>query len=171
MKRIVITGPPFAGKSSVIKELENQGYNVVDESAREILNSLRDLKFIDPHKNKRDYFQREVVFRQIKIEDENRHLPLTFYDRGIVDSIAYYRLDNLEPPKNLLELANIRRYDSIFYFAPLQNIKNGRVIRDENERKELEGLIMETYREFGYNPIYVPELSIKQRVSFILERT
>ncbi len=90
MEKIVITGPPFAGKSLVIKELGNQGYNTVDESAREILNSLRNLNFIDPHKNKRDYFQREVVLRQIKIEDENRNIPLTFYDRGIVDSIAYY---------------------------------------------------------------------------------
>ncbi len=169
MRKVVITGPPLSGKSSVIKELETLDYNVVHESAREIIDLLRGLKFKEPHKEKRHLFQREVVKLQIRKEDGVSHFPLIFFDRGIVDSIAYYRLDDLELPTSLVGLVNARRYDKVFYLKPLSNIGEDRGPIDETERMRLEILTLQAYKDFGYSPIEVPEMSLRKRVDLILE--
>lgn len=168
MTKIVFTGPPFAGKSTVINGLWERGYNVVHESARVILDSLRDLKFRDPHKERRDLFQREVIEHQIRMESQNQNVPLTFYDRGIVDNVAYYRLDGLQPPRDLISLASAQRYDTVFYFEPLEKAKMSRTISDEEEVRVLEKLIREAYAEFAYTPIEVSEMEAEKRIDFIL---
>ena len=170
MTTIISTGPPFSGKSSVIDRLKEQGYNAVPESARYVLDSLRSLRFKNPHKEKRDLFQREVMTRQLSLEDQNQQAPLVFYDRGIVDNLAYYLLDGLEPPSDIVSLANSRRYDMVFYFKSLEKSVGDRVVTDEEEKRALEKLIKETYLACEYTLIEVPETDVETRVNFILER-
>ena len=41
--KIVITGGPGTGKSSIIKKLDNQGYHVFHETSREIIKKYKKL--------------------------------------------------------------------------------------------------------------------------------
>ena len=168
MKKVVITGPPFAGKSAVIKDLEDKGYKVEYETAREVLNVLRNMNFKDPHKERRDLFQKEVLRFQLEKESRKCESSLIFYERGIIDNLAYYHLDKIQPPEELVFLSKIRRYDVVFYFEPIPKEKVGRSILDERERMLLESLIFNSYLDCGYTPIRVPVLSVEDRTNLIL---
>ena len=43
MKIFIISGGPGTGKTSVINKLKEQGYKIIPEAARELLNSKEDL--------------------------------------------------------------------------------------------------------------------------------
>lgn len=170
IKKIVITGGSGAGKSSVVEMIKNKGYRVECEVAREVLDELRRDGYENPHKKNRDFFQREVLRRQLKKERELIDFEGTiFLDRGIVDNLAYYRLDGIEPPEYLKFLASKIRYDHIFYLELIPKSKLWNRDIDDKERIYIEHLILEEYSKYGYNPIKVPELIPNERVNIIFK--
>ena len=139
------------------------------EIGREVLDELRGTGYKDPHKEDRDTFQREVLRRQLTRERELNNLDgIVFFDRGIVDNLAYYRLDGIEPPESLKDLAINARYDKVFYLdlIPQNGLQNRNL--DETERIRIGELILEEYTRYGYYITIVPYLPLDRRTNLIL---
>jgi len=168
MKKIVLTGGPSVGKTTIIEILASKGYTVVPEAARMIIEEEK-IKGSDalPWKDI-GKFQHLVAERQIELEAEATG-NFVFYDRGIVDGYAYCKVSDV-PVSNLI-LDNAKgRYDKIFFLESLGlYVEDGIRSKDFEDALAIHNKIKESYIKFGYDPITVPVLPPDQRVDFILK--
>ncbi len=167
---IFISGGPCTGKTSVINELKRQGFTIIPEAAREIAAfdkqfSGKSIKNID-----KENFQDEIFNFQKNIfdslVDEN---GIFFSDRGLGDTIAYYKINNLEVPEYKFDFAKNFANKQVFILEPL-NFYNKDSLRQESqeEQKNIQDEIVKTYAELKYNVIMVPFMSVSKRVEFII---
>lgn len=170
IRRIVLTGGPGVGKSTVIRLLSSRGYSIVPEAAAIIIERE---KKIDsdclPWKNV-SKFQEAVSNLQLSLEEKIQE-GITFLDRGLIDGHAYSKIDNVEAPKIIYSHSR-ERYNTVFLLDPLPIYKKDEIRWDNEERaKIVHKTITESYKTFGYNPIVVPVLSPESRLDFILNRS
>jgi predicted ATPase len=166
----VITGAPCSGKTSVIKELEGRGYRVVHESARAYIDQqLAAGRQLDQIKADERAFENHILNAKLVIESTLRPNETIFFDRGLPDSIAYFKLAGLDAATPLKK-SKRRRYRRIFFFERLGFLKDRVRSEDEDTADRLSSLIEESYRLLQYEIIHVPVLSIEQRIDFILNR-
>ena len=89
----VITGEPSSGKTKVIEYLAFLNYAIIPEAARILIDTEASKgKTIEEIRGDEAEFQKRAL--EMKIEIENRIPPkqITFFDRGIPDSVAYYHI-------------------------------------------------------------------------------
>jgi predicted ATPase len=167
--RIVLTGPPGSGKTSVIEELEANlppDWAVfVPEVARGMLAFLREY---EPHKMSMTYIQDLIETLQLKGWADNSYYA--FFDRGIPDQMAYRTLYGLRIPEVLVQNAQKYRYDKVFFFPFWEEIYKQDDVRRESTKdaKHIDRLIQSAYRTAGYELEVVPRASIEDRANFIM---
>ncbi len=94
----VITGAPCSGKTAVIHRLEQRGYKVIHEVARACIdNELMKGKALSEIKANEWAFERHILMEKLKIEAQLASDEIIFFDRAVPDSIAYYKLNGLNP--------------------------------------------------------------------------
>lgn len=92
-----------------------------------------------------------------------------FFDRGIIDAV---QLD-LPQPKYFQNAANNFRYNRLVFLVPPWP----EIFANDAERKhDFESAVKEfnellvKYKNFGYETVLIPKVSVKERVDFILEK-
>ena len=174
-KKIVITGGPGTGKSTVIKALEEQKYSCMHEISREVTlmarkNGIEQLFLKDP-----------MLFSKLLLEGRVQQFKkasqldadTVFFDRGIPDVFAYMNYLGVDYPDIFVdESKNNSYYNTIFLMPPWKDI----YITD-NERYEsfeqslaIHNHLKTAYNSLGYNIVEVPFAKVDQRVSFILDQ-
>lgn len=167
---IVITGAPSSGKTSVLMDLAERGYHVEHEVARNYITDLLSKgKKLEDIRSDEGVLQRDIL--QLKLGREKILHPheSIFIDRGVPDSISYYRIAGLDPIEARRECCHFS-YKAVFVFDRLPIVRDG--VRSETEAvaDQLDKMLEEDYTALGYAPIRVPVLSIKERADFILRR-
>jgi len=166
----VITGAPCSGKTAVIHMLEQRGYQVVHEVARAYIdNELMKGKTLPEIKADEWAFERHILVEKVRIESTLTKDEIIFFDRGVPDSIAYYKLNGLDTAEPFQKSGEVR-YQNVFLFERLRFLADP--VRSENEKTALRlgRLIEESYQSLGYDLIQVPLLSVEERTEFVLER-
>lgn len=166
---IVITGGPSAGKSTTIRLLEEAGYTVVPEQAREIIAEQMQLgRSLDEIRGDGDAFQRMILQRQL--EQEARFAPdqLVFFDRSVIDGFAYERFLHLTPNPHLERAARAARYRAVFLLETLHLHDDGSRIENDEEQRAITQALSDTYRELGFDPIAIKRDPPDNRVSAIV---
>ena len=166
----VITGAPCSGKTAVIHTLEQRGYQVVHEVARAYIdNELMRGKTLPEIKSDELAFERHILMEKVRIESTLRKDEIIFFDRGVPDSIAYYKLNGLDSVEPFQKSREVR-YQNVFFLESLRFLADP--VRSENEQtaRRLGRLIEESYQSLGYDLIQVPLLSVEERTQFVLER-
>lgn len=171
-KRIVLTGAPATGKTTVSQLLESLGYTVFHEQAREIISdSLENGTDILPWKNLLGFTQvvwdlRNEQYDSALLETKN------FYDRSILDSYAYLLKGNLQPTNSWKKDMENRRFDKVFLLPVWPDIHalDSERMETLEDCIEVEKFIIKAYEQMGYELIIVPKTPVKERVAFILER-
>ena len=97
MKRILFTGAPGTGKTSVIQELEKLGYSICSEKARQVIK--QELKEqsnpVCVPWNDVLCFSMKVLDRILSDKMNDTATPV-FFDRGIPDLMGYLNLSGRE---------------------------------------------------------------------------
>jgi predicted ATPase len=173
MRRFIITGTPGAGKTAIIRQLELDGFSVVEEAATDVIAAAhargedelwRHHSFIDAIAN----LQRDRQIRASYQPDE-----IQFHDRCVVctAALAVY-LGYPFSPFLTGELERIQKeaiYQPRAFFirnlgfvtpTAARRISFGDALRFEKIHEE-------TYRDFGFELISVERGSLAERVSFI----
>lgn len=166
----MVTGAPSSGKTTILKLLEKRGYRVLYEAARIYIDQeLKKGKTIKEIRENEGEFQRKIL--GIKIQCENKLDPekITFLDRAIPDSPAYYELVGLPKDKYMENAVRKSSYKKIFIFERLDFEKDYARTESEEEIRKLEKLLEKTYRQLSIPIIKVPRMSVKKRLKFILE--
>ena len=170
-KRVVLSGGPGTGKTVVIQELIKRGFTCNLEISREIIQQeLGKGTDILPWANLPAFSQKVIEGRMEQFR--NAKPGINFYDRSIVDSIAYMHKDHLKSKKEWLDFLDVNPYhNQVFITAPWKEI-----FENDHERREswgqllqLHEYIVSTYQDFGYEAIFIPQLSITERTDFVLE--
>lgn len=171
-KRIVITGGPGTGKSSVINNLESIGHNCLHEISRHIIleaqgQGINQLFLDDPL-----LFSEKLLEARIKQHQDSSISSgnLVFLDRGIPDVVAYMDYFGTAYPSKFRDACKAHKYHRIFLMPPWDDI-----YQTDNERYEtfdqaqnIYQHLKKAYITFGYQPIEVPKQSIENRCIFIL---
>ena len=99
LKKIVLTGGPSSGKTSIIKNLRELGFLCFDEVARDLFFGI---SVLNSFKKNPLLFSKKIIDQRIDhyLVSENKTLNakknLCFFDRGIHDSIAYLNYMKVE---------------------------------------------------------------------------
>ena len=166
---IVLTGAPSSGKTSVLEELERQGYAIEHEVARAYIEACLGTGLsVEEVRADKENLQKEILSKKIEREDKMLPENLSFLDRAIPDSIAYYQLAQMDP-KEAFDASYRYRYKYIFIFDRLPVINDGVRVETEEVAEYLDKQIEKNYLELDYKPVRVPVLSIEERVEFILD--
>jgi predicted ATPase len=169
-KKYVLTGGPGVGKSTLIEQLQKNGIYTLGEISEYIINiESKKENGILPWTN-RTAFQELVLQTQLTWEKE---IPLenriAIQDRGIPDGIAYYLLDNLQPPQEMYEAAIKANYTAVFLLDPLEKYQQTAVrVEDKEKAMKLHEMIAQVYTELGYKILKIPPISIERRTELIL---
>lgn len=172
--RVVITGPPCSGKSSLIDALrenqadpntESRGFTFVPEVARETFSFLKEY---EPEKvADKAMFQPLFETLQLKNWSENDN---AVFDRGLPDEFAYRIHFGSTENTVLWNKCMKYRYDKVFFLPYWPEIYKQDSIRTEDaeEAKRLDTLTWHAYNACCYKIINVPKASVEERVQFIL---
>ena len=165
----ILTGAPCSGKTAVINELARRGYGVVHETARaHIEGKLAQGLSLDQIRRNELTFERLILEKKMAIEERLDGEKAVFFDRAVPDSIAYFRLADLDPAEPMAWSRRVR-YKKIFLLERLPVKEDS--VRKEDERTSMviEALLLECYRGLGYSVIRVPVFAVSKRADLILE--
>ena len=91
LKKIIISGAPGTGKSSIIKELKEKGYYCFDE----VWNKKYENPTNKSNMNDIDEFSKHIFNERLKQLHFNNFKNIKensiFYDRSIVDTVSYLK--------------------------------------------------------------------------------
>lgn len=164
--RIVITGGPSVGKTTVINLLAERGFSVVQEFATQIIKEGKHLPWVD-----RVRFQSEVLKRQMNAEAGLLEFDKTvFLDRGLFDGEAYYIYDKLPVPPIFSNL-DASHYTVAFLMEPLPFFDANDVRRENLEfTLEISRILESCYTSRNVKVIRVPALPPVERVDFVIKQ-
>jgi len=172
-KRIVITGGPGTGKTSIIKELINRGYDCLEEISRQVTLKAREDGIEQLFLTKPLLFSELLLKGREKqfIEAGNKENDFIFLDRGIPDVVAYMDYIGDDYPNVFVDSCKNNIYDHVFILAPWQEIYVSDNERYENfdQAVEIHHHLVEAYSKYGYDLNDVPFDSIEKRTDFILK--
>ncbi len=179
--KVVITGGPGTGKTSVISALEAADYVCFHEIIRSMtLEAKRNISPDALRSNPIDFvsdpisFNRELLNGRVAQFKSSAHLPQSpvFFDRGIPDVLAYMTYFGQAFDTKFVNACKENRYDEIILLPPWEAIYVSDNERMENfdEAIAIHYELQTTYERFGYHPIIVPEGSVSMRTSWILEK-
>lgn len=178
-QKIVITGAPGTGKTSVINKLEKDNFFCLHEIIRTMTLEAKEkgnpsafksnpLTFVsDPME-----FNKKILKGRIDqfIKSNEIGEPLIFFDRAIPDVLAYMDFFNQKYDSKFIKACKIHTYDKVFLLPPWEDIyiSDNERLESYEEAKQIHFHLENTYKNFGYDLIEVPFGAVNERVNFIL---
>lgn len=173
-RRIVITGGPGTGKSSIIHKLEEKGELCFHEVSREVILEAKKEGIDQLFLEKPLLFSQKLLEGRLDqfLEAKNINSAHVFLDRGLPDVLAYMDYFNTDYPDLFHTTCKNYQYDKIFILPPWQEIYTSDNERYESfeEALKISSYLYSTYEKYGYEPIEVPKLAINERTEFILNK-
>jgi len=167
----VITGATGSGKTALIQELKKRGYRCVEEIARHIIQEqIKTGGDAVPWKNIQ-HFKELMLERFIQTYAQEDSQEITFFDRDVLDLVAYDRLTRTKSSQKLLTAVQNFSYNNrVFLIPPWKEIYH-----TDSERKQTyeeavaayENLV-KVYTEYGRQLIEVPKMSVQERADFVI---
>jgi predicted ATPase len=166
----VITGAQSSGKTTLIDQLADKGFQTVPESARQYFEiEMARGRSLDEILENGATLQRDIKATQLRIELGLRAIDVVFLDRSLPDCLTFYRVAGLDPNEILAECFH-HRYASIFVLDRLPIQQDGLRIEDDTLAVLLDEWLARDYSSLGYRVVRVPVLQPQERLAFILER-
>lgn len=173
-KRIVISGGPGSGKTTLVSELEQQGHPCMHEISRDVTRQAQQEGIEQLFLENPILFSQKLLEGRLKQfhEATNHAIPYLFYDRGMPDVTAYMDYINSHYPVNFSRTCMDHRYDTIFLLPPWEEIYHQDNERYESfeEAEKIYYYLRRGYRNYGYHVEEVPVGSVESRILYILSK-
>jgi predicted ATPase len=172
MARFIISGGPGAGKSTLLNALRTAGFSCFDEVSRELIQEQvmlgsSCLPWIDLGCFAQLALQRMIGQYEKASVGET---PVTFFDRGIPDIIAYLRVGGLPVEESWYQIARQFPYEPLVFMAPPWEaiyVNDSERWQTFEEASILHQALVETYQALGYTIVDLPRASVADRVTFV----
>lgn len=173
----IITGGPGVGKTTLLNELGRQGFAIVPEDARRIIQEQVAVNGEGlPWGNKELYAQ--LMLEESRQSYQRAATGLSaakavFFDRGIIDAVCYMIMEDIPVTKKINKWVAACAYNMrVFILPPWREI-----YQTDKERKQTWAEAVRTYEamkdvytNYGYNVTDVPKGTVTSRADFILEQ-
>ena len=169
---VIVTGGPGGGKTALIEALKRRGFTCIDEVARtiiqeEVVQNGDALPWENREKFLRKMFDGSVSSYHSQVSDD-----IVFFDRGIIDSLAYAKCIGVEVSEEMRVKAGELRFNKhVFVTPPWKEIFSTDQERKQTFEEAIETYeqIVKIYQEYGYQTVVLPIADVEQRVDFILK--
>jgi predicted ATPase len=166
----VITGASCSGKTTLIDQLADKGFQTVPEVGRQYFKrELAKGRTIDEIREDRVTLTSQLYEMWVELLSGLRAAEVTFLDRGLPDSLAFYRYAGMNPNEILSDCFE-HRYASVFMLNRFPYKRDGVRAGDDAYAAYFESWASRDYDALGYNVVWVPVLPPKERLAFVLER-
>ncbi len=166
IQRFIITGGPATGKTSIIEYFQRIGYPCFEEVSREI---IKQKNILTSAKN----FDFEAAVFQDRKKQYLAATKIHFFDRSILDGLAYMKLQNIPIPKQMLKDIKTYRYERKVFIAPIwKDIyhQDSERLESFEEANNIDEALRKIYQHFGYELVNIPFTTVDERVKFILSQ-
>jgi predicted ATPase len=178
-RRVVITGGPGTGKTSVIEKLEKLGFFCFHEIIRSMtLGAKKEGNSEQIISNPLAFVSDPKLFNQKLLEGRiaqfhmasDMDIPIVFYDRGIPDVLAYMNYFKQSFGDSFINSCMAYKYDDVLLLPPWEAIyiSDNERLESFKEAMEINGHLEAVYKNCGYQPKSVPEGTVEERITFIL---
>lgn len=172
-QRIVVTGGPGSGKTSLIEALAAAGYATSPEAGRAIIRRQQAIDGQALPWRDRALFAELMLDRELEAyaRFEGEAGPV-FFDRGTPDVVGYLSLCGLPIPAHVERAAREVRYDRRVFIAPVWPeifAQDAERRQDLDEAQRTFDAMTEVYPRFGYELIELPKASVAERLALVLE--
>ena len=173
MRRFIVTGAPGSGKTAIIRQLELDGFSVVEEAATDVIATLHAQGAMEPWRHPWfiDAIARLQRDRQVRASSQPDELQ--FHDRCVVctAALAVY-LGHPSSPFLTSELERIPK--EAIYQKRVFLIRNLGFVTPTDARRisfeetlRFEKIHEEIYRDFGFELVFIEPGSVAERVRVI----
>ncbi|MDO6759179.1 ATP-binding protein [Tamlana sp. 2_MG-2023] len=172
-KKILITGGPGTGKSTLINALIKRGFPCMEEISRQVIIEAKK-KGIDQL-----FLTNPLLFSEMLLKGraqqfkdaENVKDKAIFFDRGVHDVLAYMDFIGDSYPPEFMETCKNSKYDIVFVLKPWQSIYTSDSERYETfeQAQDIHKFLVKTYESYHYQLIDVPFDTVENRTNFILK--
>ena len=177
-QKIVVTGGPSTGKTSLIEAMQDSGYVCYPEVVRQMTLDAKNKGSLSNYgtnpialvANPLD-FNKKILDARLEQyrESEGSGDAFIFFDRGLPDVLAYMEYYKQEVPKEFRSIIKKHAYDRVFFLPIWQEIfvQDGERFESYEEAMQLTDCLYKTYSELNYDIIEIPKSSVVERVGFI----
>jgi len=173
MKRFILTGAPGSGKTAILRQLEFDGFSVVEEAATDIIAAAQTQGVAEPWKNPSFIDDIAVLQRRRQLRASHQPDQIQFHDRSAVctAALAAYLGYGISPILKV-ELNRIKEEAlferQVFFVRNLGFITNTQARRITfEETLRFEKIHEKTYRQHGFELIEIPPATVPDRVQKI----
>ena len=171
---VVISGGPGAGKTTLLLELERRGFRCAPEVARQIIQEQvrlagDALPWGDRQRYCRLLMERSIASHRAHAGAEE----ITFFDRGIPDALCYSRLAGLGLEDEVMAACLGYRYAREVFLAPPWReiyVTDAERWQSFDEAVRTYELMVEAYRDCGYEVVEIPRVPVGARADFLVGR-
>ncbi len=173
MRRFILTGAPGSGKTAIIRQLEFDGFSVVEEAATDIIALEQARGVAEPwtHPSFIDLVAELQRRRQLNASRETNEIQ--FHDRSAICTAAlaaylgYGLSDALSQELKRVEAAAI--YEQCVFFVQSLGFITATGARriSLEEALHFERVHEETYRDFGFELVRIAPGNLSDRVNAI----
>lgn len=173
MNRIIITGGPGSGKTSLLKALRNKGMQCFDEIARAVIEEQQ------AKKGQKTPWQdvtgfTELVYENTLAKFDEPISNFAFVDRGLPDNIAYLKhygglISTQWKTFNYFDFY----YPTVFLLPAWEAIyeQDPQRLQSYTEAQALHKELVKTYRDLGFEIIQLQKTTVSKRVTAVIQYT
>jgi predicted ATPase len=173
MRRFIITGAPGAGKTAIIRQLELDGFGVVEEAATDVIAATQAQGILQPWTDPSFIDAILALQRDRQVRAAQLHDEIQFHDRSVVCTAALAQyLGYARSPQLVSELERIRG-DAIYERRVFLVRTLGFITRTDarqisvDEALRFEHIHEITYRDAGFDLVSVAPGPLLERVAVI----
>lgn len=114
--------------------------------------------------------EHDILRKHVEMEQASRKEDtILFFDRGIPDCLAYYRIYNVPEDQELHDAVKAAHYRKVFLLDPIETFENDAVrVETPEQARRIHDAIAQAYKELGHDIVAVPVMPIEERTDFII---
>jgi predicted ATPase len=173
MNKFILTGAPGAGKTAILRQLELEGFGIVEEAATDVIALWQAQGIAEPWTDRAFIDAVAGLQRQRQIRSTSETVEIQFHDRSAVCTAALatylgYSLSEMLSSE-LKRIQAVKIYcKQVFFIRNLGFIKPTEARRISFEESlRFEQIHEETYRSLGFEIVSIEPGSLVERVKAI----
>jgi predicted ATPase len=172
MTRFILTGAPGSGKTTIIRQLELDGFSVVEEAATDVIALKHAQGVAEPWRHPSFIDSIVDLQRQRQARASHKTDEIEFHDRSAICTAALAVYLGY-PPSDALS-RELTRLDTeavfqrrVFFIQNLGFIKPTEARISFEDALRFERVHEETYRKYGFECVFIAPGSLSDRVDAI----
>lgn len=167
----VVAGGPCSGKTTLLRALERDGHRIEVETSERLLEAgITEGRTAESMRSDPVAWQENILRQDYALFDGLAVGELVFTDTSYIENLVFSERAGIAIGPNLKAWLRRKRYKAVFFLDPLDAYEQSAVrLESAQVAQQISEAVRQRYRDYGYQPIRVPAVSVAERVAFIRE--